>query len=168
MQAFRLVAADTNFLLSLAAREDTTVDAWELICRRLKPVMLLVPPTAMNELGHKAIDFDDEALCALAIRALRELRTRWHLQPAELRSDQEALVQQAAGLIRDREILPAAERNDALILAEASVLQCALLVSEDSHLLDVDHAKLERTFADLDLSPPLIVSPGSLLKEFAP
>ena len=57
--------------------------------------------------------------------------------------------------------------NDAFVVSEAAVLDCILLVSRDSHLLDIDHEKLVLLFRRLDLTAPLIASPEKLLKKFS-
>ena len=134
MQPPRLVAVDSNILLALAEEEGDALNAWEVIRNRLRPVMLIVPPTVLEEIGHKAVEAPPTRLQRLAAKALRELRSRWMLQPVELRSDQEPIVEMVAGELRESGVLPSVERNDALILAEAAVLECALLVSHDSHL----------------------------------
>ena len=166
MQSPRLVAVDTNVLLSLAARDEVTLDALELIRQRLNPALILVPPTALEEVGHKALSAGDAELSRLASLSLREFRSVWHLQPAELRSDQEFIAENAATALRSAGLIPLAERNDAFILAEAAVLQCILLVSNDSHLLDVDRSGLRKLFDKLDLEPPTLASPRQLVRRF--
>jgi hypothetical protein len=56
--------------------------------------------------------------------------------------------------------------NDALVLAEAATLNCILLVSQDSHLRDIDHAELKKLFQTLDLNSPVIATPREVVKKF--
>ena len=166
MQTPRLVAVDSNILLALAGGNDEALDAWEIIRTRFRPVLLIVPPTVLDEVGHQAADLSRAKLQVLAAKALRELRSRWMLQPVELRSDQDFIVEQAAEAICQSGLLPSAERNDAFIVAEAAVLECMLLVSRDSHLHGLDRAELKRLLRRFDLVPPLIASPREILKKF--
>ena len=166
MQPPRLVAVDSNILLALAENDDEAVSAWEVIRTRLRPVMLIVPPTVLDEVGHKAAQLPKTGLQPIAAKALRELRSRWMLQPVDLRSDQEAIVALAGRAIALSGLLPYAERNDALVLAEAAVLECALLVSKDSHLHGIDRTALKKILAAFDLPSPLIASPREIVKKF--
>jgi len=88
------------------------------------------------------------------------------LQPVVLRSDQTDLAQRAGEAVRRSGLLPAPERNDAIILAEAAVLHCLLLVSQDSHLYGLDRANLKKLLSRFDLAPPLIASPREIVKKF--
>lgn len=127
--------------------------------------MLLVPPTVLAEVGHKVED-SAKPIGRLAIKALREVRPRWKLQPVELRAEQEAVVNSAATALWHSGQLPFAERNDAFILIEAAVLECMLLVSHDSHLLELRHGELKKLLRRFALTPPLIASPMQIIKRF--
>lgn len=166
MQPPRLVAVDSNVLLALAEEDSDTLDAWELIQIRLRPVMLLVSPTVLDEVGHKAEDPAKSRLRDLAIKALTDLRPRWKLQPVELRPDQETIVESAATALWHSGQLPFSERNDAFILVEAAVLECMLLVSHDSHLLGLRQRELKNMLRRFQLTPPIIASPGQIIKKF--
>jgi hypothetical protein len=166
MQPPRLVAIDSNVLLALAEEDSDTLDAWELIQTRLRPVMSLVTPTVLDEVGHKAEDPVRSKLRTLAIKALTDLRTRWKLQPVELRPDQEVMVQSAATALLHSGQLPFPERNDAFIVVEAAVLECMLLVSQDSHLLGLEHRELKSVLRRFRLTPPLVASPLQIIKRF--
>lgn len=76
MQPPRLVAVDSNILLALAGEENDALDAWEVIRTRLHPVMLLVPRTVLDEVGHQADAREVSELQRLARKALCELRGR--------------------------------------------------------------------------------------------
>lgn len=165
MQTRRLVAVDSNVLLSLAEDKDEVIDAWELIRDRLRPAMLLVPPTVLDEIGDKIAE-PETKIGRLALKALRGLRSRWNLQPVELRPDQEILAARISRQILLRELVPPGERNDSLIVAESAVLDCTLLVSEDSHLDGMDRPALKSLLARFNLSAPLIATPRALVRKF--
>jgi len=164
MQPPRLVAVDSNILFALAEEDEDTLDAWELIRTRLRPAMMFVPPTVLDEIAHKACSPQHDELHRLAVKILAELRPRWMLQPVELRSDQETVVHASAQRIRDAGLLPYAERNDAYIVAETAVLESTLLVSNDSHLGDMDRRKLKQVLRDFDLRPPVIATPRQIVR----
>ncbi len=166
MQKSPLVAIDTNFPLLLAAGDDTALDALDVVRKRMRPAEILVPPTVQGELLHQAENDPDAVQRALAKKALLQLRSRWHFHPADLNSAQEAVTREAARRILFAGLLPAAEINDALVIAESSVLNSILLVSNDSHLLKADHRRLGLLFRELDLPVPLIVSPREVVWKF--
>jgi len=166
MQKPQLVAVDTNVLMRLADGHEATTDAWQLIRRRLRPVQFIVTPTVLDELGSKALDDPEPLVRHAAASALRLMRPRWQFQPADFNAVQEAIAANATRLLRESGLVPYEERNDAAIISEASILNCVLLVSRDSHLLDIDHEKLTLLFRQLDLPAPIISSPERLLKKF--
>ncbi len=166
MQPNRLVAVDSNILFSLAEERDEVVEVWHLICERLRPVMLVVPPTVLGELGDKVLE-PDTRLGKLALQALHDLRARWNFQPVELRPAQEDLVRRVARQIVEHDLVPGGERNDSLIVAESAVLECTLLVSEDSHLDGIDRPALKSLLAKFRLNSPAIATPRALARRFS-
>jgi rRNA-processing protein FCF1 len=164
----QLVAVDTNVLMRLADGHGATIDAWQLIKRRIRPVQFIALPTVLDELASKLSDDSELAVRAAVEKALRELRPRWHFQPADFNAVQEAVATNALQRLRDSGLIPYEERNDASIVAEAAVLNCVLLVSRDSHLIGIDHDKLAFLFRQLDLATPIIATPENLLKKFYP
>ncbi len=166
MQKSPLVAVDTNFPLLLAAGDNAALDALDVVRNRVRPVEILVPPTVQGELLHQAENERDAVQRALARKALLQLRSRWRFHPADLNSAQEAFAREAARKTLLAGLLPAAEINDAIIVAESAVLNAILLVSNDSHLLAVDHRRLGLLFRELDLPVPLIVSPREIAQKF--
>jgi predicted nucleic acid-binding protein len=168
MQKPQLVAVDTNVLMRLADGHEATIDAWQLIKRRIRPLQFVALPTVMDELASKLSEDTEPVVRKAVEKALRELRPRWHFQPADFNAVQEAIADNALQQIRDSGLLPHEERNDASIIGEAAVLNCILLVSRDSHLAGVDHDKLALLLRRLDLTAPVIATPENLLKRFYP
>ena len=166
MQKSPLVAIDTNFPLMLAEANDIAVDALSVVRERVRPAEILIPPAVLIELTCHAKDSPDSKLRSNAQIALKNLQSLWHFQFAALNSTQEAIAREAARKIMQAGLLPAAEFNDALIIAESAVLNSILLVSNDSHLLDVDHRRLGLLFRELDLPVPLVVSPREIVQKF--
>jgi predicted nucleic acid-binding protein len=166
MQKSPLVAIDTNFPLLLVKEDDTALEALNTILERMRPVDILVPPTVQGELLHQAENDPARRQRAVAQKALRQLRSRWHFHPADLNSPQEAVAAEAARQILFAGLIPPAKINDASIIAESAVLNSVLIVSNDSHLLTVDHRRLGLLFRELDLPVPLIISPREIIKKF--
>jgi predicted nucleic acid-binding protein len=162
----QLVAVDTNVLMRLAEGHDATVDAWQLINRRLRPVQFLVPPTVIGELASKVLEDSEPAIRRAARAALAQLRSRWRFQPVDFNAVQDAISIKAIQCLRESGVIPYEERNDAAIVVESAILNCILLVSRDSHLLNIDHERLTLLFRQFDLVAPIISSPEKLLKRF--
>jgi rRNA-processing protein FCF1 len=159
MQKPTLVAIDTNFPLMLAEENDIALEALSVVRQRVRPVEILIPPTVLVELNHHARKSPDLKLRNSAQIALKNLLSRWMFHFTGLDSAQEAIAAEAAGRILSTGLKPAGERNDGAIVAESAVLNAILLVSDDSHLLGIDHRRLGLLFRELDLPVPLIMSP---------
>lgn len=166
MQKPPLVAVDTNFPLQLAKEDEDALDALELIRARIKPARILVPPTALAELLFQAENEPDFQQRERANLALANLRGEWRFQPGLLRATDESRVLAAARRLLLKGALPRQEWNDAKIVAEAAALDSTLLVSSDSHLLQMDHRWLVVVFREFGLPVPLIASPRDLLQKF--
>lgn len=166
MQKHPVVAVDTNFPLLLAGEDHEALDALTVLQERVRPSKICTTPTVMGELVYQTQFDPDERLRRLATKALNRIRSRTDLRATELDSTQEAIVEAAARRILLAGLLPPEECNDATILAESAVLNAILLVSNDSHLLNVDHRGLGLLFRELDLPVPLIVSPREIARKF--
>ena len=166
MQKPPLVAVDTNFPLQLAKGNDDALDALALIRARIKPAKILVPPTALAELLFQSENETDFQQREFASVALSRLCAEWRIQPGILGALDESRVLAAARRLLLKGALPRQEWNDAKIIAEAAVLDSALLVSNDSHLLQMDPRWLVVVFREFDLPVPLIASPRDLLHKF--
>jgi predicted nucleic acid-binding protein len=166
MQKHPLVAIDTNFPLMLAEKNDLALEALSVVCERMRPAEILIPPTVMIELMYHAKKSTDLKLRNSAQNALSNLLSHRPFRFVSLNSTQEAIAAKAAGRISSTGLIPSEERNDAIIIAESAVLNAILLVSNDSHLLSVDHRRLGLLFRELDLPVPLIVSPREIVQKF--
>lgn len=163
-----LIAVDTNFLLDLAAKTSVSWDALETLRKRLPSPLFLVPPTVINELAVAHDDPEAVEEQKLATLALTQLRKIWKFQPIELVPVGHGIVERIADSIRDRNYLPAGEKNDSYILAEAALLDCKLLITADGHLLDVPANPLKLLLDSFDVTSPIIVSPRKIVQDFFP
>src|SRR2546422_697805 len=85
-----------------------------------------------TKIKRKALEDPEPEVRDSARAALSNLRSRWHFQPVDFNAVQDAIATNAVLRLRGSGLLPYEERNDASIIAEAAILNCALLVSRDS------------------------------------
>jgi len=162
-----LLAVDTNFLMDCAHPKDVALDALEVIQRRLRGAQILVTTTVVDELVTKERDDADGKTRESARIALRSMRSVWGMQPVELSDLQAVTARNIARKLLEEGIIEAEERNDALILAEAAVLGCQLLVSSDGHLCHANPARLALALQECGVSVVLIFPPAKIVREFA-
>jgi predicted nucleic acid-binding protein len=165
MQKRQLVVIDTNIALSLATGDESAANALQLIASRMHSAQVLASPTVIQELTLQA-GFDPElSRRKTACNGLASFQ-KHNIQPAPFDSTQEAITGKAGDELRHSGILPFKERNDSFVIAESATLNCVLLVSNDSHLLDIDPKQLGLFFREMDLPAPIIVSRRELIQEF--
>jgi hypothetical protein len=75
-------------------------------------------------------------------------------------------VDTVAREVRSRGLLPDNEVHDSLILSEAALLECGLLLTSDEHLRGVDHEHLTLVLNPFELVPPVIASPREIVRKF--
>ena len=159
-----LIAADTNVLLDLAKDVEAVRDALDTIRQRLSDARFVVPPTVLHELALALRD-DDAHVRKAARRALAELRA-WGFEPLSLVPVGHGIVERIADEIRRKDLLPTEEMNDSLIIAEAALLQCGMLLSSDAHLRGVDFERLTLLLQGFDVAAPVIATPREIVRKF--
>ena len=159
-----LIAADTNVLLDLAKDVEAVRDALDTIRQRLSDARFVVPPTVLHELALALRD-DDAHMRKAALRALAELRA-WGFEPLNLVPVGHGIVERIADEIRRKDLLPTEEMNDSLIIAEAALLQCGMLLSSDAHLRGVDFERLTLLLQGFDMAAPVIATPREIVRKF--
>ncbi len=160
-----LIAADTNVLLDLALEVEAVVEAVQTIRQRLPDARFVVPPTALHELALAARAGETERIRKAAFRALSQLRA-WGFEPLNLVPVGHGIVERIAGEIRHKDLLAAEEMNDSLIIAEAALLECRMLLSGDAHLRGVDFQRLTLLLQDFDVAAPVIATPREIVRKF--
>lgn len=153
-------ALDTNVLLDLAAGEDFAHTFREVF--QEKGYILLVPPTAVQELAFAALNKSGEKQ-RLAHRALACMR-EWGISPFDLKPVGHGITEQFTHHLTSRGLLPGEEVNDGQILAEASLAGIPVLVTSDHDLLNIEEADLLTAFNNFDLAPVSPFHPKKLLK----
>jgi len=150
----------------MAVPRDLVHDAMQVVRSRVKGCVFAVLPTVIQELRSISRDVDSPRQ-RQALVALESAVPRWGFQPVNFVPVGHGIVEVIADKIRDRGYLPQEERNDALILAEAALLGCSLLLTSDAHLLDVPPGSLRLLMDSHSVSTPLIVSPRKLVRDFS-
>lgn len=161
-----LIAVDSNVLFDLASDVEAVVDAVETIRRLIKAARFIVPPTALHELALTATRGEAEAKRRMARLALSRLTTEWRFQPMNLVPVDHGIVERIADALRERDLLPVAERNDALVLAESALLGCGILLTSDAHLRGVDFQSLALLLQGFHVAAPVIATPREIVRKF--
>jgi len=159
-------AADTNFFLALASDEDDAIDALETLKVRAPHLPVAATPTPLEELRFFKVQSVDLELKAAATKALACFRADWGFRPVTLTRAQQNRATEVSERLRLAAILPAAERHDSLILAEAALIEARLLVTEDSVLRGADYPRLVLELGEYGLHPPVLATPREIIQKF--
>ena len=76
------------------------------------------------------------------------------------------IVERIADALLEARLIPAQEYNDALVLAESALLECAILLSGDGHLRALDFQKTTLILKQFDVEMPIIATPREILVKF--
>ncbi len=151
--------------MDLARGEESTIDAIELIRKRLPRAAFLVLPTVIQELTYIALRGDIAKEQRDAKRALGSIR-EWGFHPLNFIPAGHAITDSVATRTREAGLLPTQEVNDSLFVAEAALAGCTIIVSSDRHIRDIDQPRLNKLLNEADVSALVISSPRQILREF--
>lgn len=160
-----LVAVDTNIPLDLADDKEHALDALDVLRRRLKPARILVTPTVFQELVFLTEESEEAEERGQAKRALRGL-AEWHLELVNMVPVGHGIVERIADRLQEARLLPPDEYNDGLILAEAALLNCAILLTGDAHLRGMDFQRASLEVKTFDVDMPVIATPREIVAKF--
>jgi rRNA-processing protein FCF1 len=160
------IAVDADFLLDLAAQQPDCWKSVETIRSRPPVPLFCVLPTVIDELTLLCADPTLKDHHELAELTLRSLRGTWKFQPADFVPVGHGIVEQIADKIRSQNLMPEEEKNGSYILAESALFDCAMLITYNRYLLDVDPIKLKLLLRSCEVCCPVIVSPWSVLRYF--
>lgn len=162
-----LIAVDTNVLLDRATSDADVIDALQVIRERVKAARFVVTPTALQELAALYEKGEPEEKVA-AENALSNL-LKWGFEPLNLIAAGHGIVEQIGLRFRLKGILPDEEVNDGLIIAEAALIGCQILLSADAHLLEAqEHPLFHRVLKDseTDGDQLVIATPRHIVKSY--
>src|SRR5437870_1789380 len=114
----RSIAAYTNVLLDYAKGEETVIDCFDTLRRRLPGSVVLVLPTVIHELSDLANEGASEEIRLTARQALRSILKPWGFQPVNFLPVGHGIVDQIAQSLRTEELIPEEEVNDSYVVAE--------------------------------------------------
>jgi predicted nucleic acid-binding protein len=167
MFAPQLIAVDTNVIIDYAVGDDVVLDCFSTISRRIPKSIIFVLPTVIQELT--SIAFDDQEtrekrqIVGIALHSLVKL---WGFQPMNCIPVAHGIAEQTAYKLRKNGIIPYDEVNDSLIVAEAALVGVQLLLTNDTHLRDIDQTLMRNILDSCDLKTPVIYSPHRIVKDF--
>ena len=157
------VALDTNFILDLAEGDEDCLDCIEELRRVTLAPKLVLTPTVVEELVHLAKFGEEKESQELANIALSSI-LKWGLQPINFIAVGHGIVDRVSEEIRVKNLLPWEERHDALIIAEAALCNCDILVTSDQQITGIPHEQLKPLLEGFHISCPLICWPKMLIK----
>ena len=160
-----LIAADSNLPLDLADGNEAAIDAIDTIRSRLPHARFVISPSVFQELVHVALRDPLASRKELGTRALRQLKT-WRFDLLEIVPVGQGIVESVARRLRVVGLLPEEEVHDSLILAEAALLGCAVLLTSEAHLRSIDHVRLTWELNACDVSVPVIATPREIVAKF--
>ena len=159
-----LIAVDTNVLIDLAIKSEAVVDSIETLRERLPNVRLVIPPTALHELAL-AVRRGNEIQRRAALGSLANLR-EWGFEPLNLVPVGHGIVEQIADTLRRKGLIPMQEKNESLVLSEAGLLGCGILLTSDAHLRGIDFQQLKLLLDDFHVTAPIIATPRENVRKF--
>jgi hypothetical protein len=145
------IAADTNVLLDYAKEDETVLDCFSTLRRRL--------PGSADE-------GENEEIRQTARKALHSIFQPWDFQPVNCVPVGHGIVEQIARSIRQRGLIPDSEINDSYVVTEAALIGISILLSADAHLKDIPYEALKLVLDAADVPAPLIASPWKIVHQF--
>jgi predicted nucleic acid-binding protein len=145
---------------------ESVLDTIALLDQRLPGNDMLVVPSVLDELAFLCDSGGTDGVRQSALQAVKLVREQDRFRPLLELAHPPALIEEVAREIRSRGLLPRHEVHDSLILAEAALLGCGLLLTSDEHLRGVDHEHLTLVLNPFELVPPVIASPREIVRKF--
>lgn len=162
-QKSRQVALDTNFLIDLADGNEDCLDCLRALRDSRVPVRILVTPTGIQELADIYENGETEEKRSLALTALQSL-SAWGIGVFDATGVDHGIVQIIGDKIRAQGLLPASERHDSFIIAEAALAGCEVLISADHHLTAIDPKALGTLLEREHVTATLIYWPRKIVQ----
>ena len=160
------LAVDTNVLLDIADGVNDVLDAADVIAERLPEAEQLVTPSVLDELAYLADSGLTQEVRRSARQAIQLLRSKDRFRPILELPFAPENTEELAQKFRQRKLLPNEEVHDSLILAEAILLDCHILLTSDEHLRSLDHQQLTWLLNQCDLTAPVIATPREIVRKF--
>jgi len=158
----RFAALDTSFLLALAGGDENCEEVIDWLSGI--NVYPLVTGTVLQEL----MDIDqqkdaDPFVKQNAERALLNLAA-WGILDASLAATDNGIAKIIAGKFVEKGVLPDEQENDGLVVAEAALHECKMLVTDRETLLNAPLEGIKFMLIESDVSALFIVSPDHIIE----
>jgi hypothetical protein len=157
----RFAALDTRFLLALAVGDEDcqAVIDW-LSGINVYP---LATGTVLQELADLEREDPDEFVRQNAENAQTQLST-WGILPAPLTAIDNGIAKIIAARLVEKKVLPDNDENDGLVVVEAAMHQCKILITFREALLDAPSAGIRFMLIENDVSDLFIASPEDVVE----
>jgi hypothetical protein len=150
----------------MASDVEAVVDAIATIRRRIRAARFIVPPTVLHEVAFNATRGESARKREVAQAVFPRVRALWKFEPVNLVPVEHGIVERIADTLRQRDLLPIAERNDSFVLAEAALLDCRVLLTSDAHMRGIDFQSLTLLLQGFDVTAPVIATPREIVRRF--
>jgi hypothetical protein len=157
----RFAALDQHFLLALAGGSDDCAEVIDWFSR------IGVYPLATGTVLQELMDIEqqedpDPFVKQNAERALLNLAT-WGILDAQLTPTDNGIAKIVAAKFVETGVLPDEQENDGLIVAEAALHDCIMLVTYRETLLNAPLEGIKFMLMESDVSVLFIVSPDNII-----
>ena len=161
----RFAALDTSFLLYLAAGDEDceTVVDW-LVSNNIYP---LVTGTVLQELA----DIEQNDPDPFNRGNAREVETNistWGFLSIPLEPTDNGIAKIIASRIVEKGLLPDENEDDGLVIAEAAIQNCNMLITYRKVLLDAPFDPLRLLLIEMNVSDLAIIPPDLIVKYLCP
>ena len=156
----RFAALDTSFLLSLAAGDGNCQEVIDWLSRI--NVYPLATGTVLQELADAEREDSDPFVRQNAILAQQNLAI-WGILDVSLEPIDNGIAKIIATKLFEKKVLPDEHENDGLVIAEAALHYCKILVTFRQRLLDAPAAGIKFMLIESDVPDLFIVSPDDVI-----
>lgn len=155
-------ALDTPFLLALEAGSEEC----EQTITRLEGLKaeLIVSDTVLQEIVDLKENGSFPAMREMAGDLIPRLRDHYGFKTDGLRNTDNGIAEIIADKLMEHRVLSAATKNDALIVAEASLHNCGILITLEPVLLNADTKRLNVVLMESHAPILEILSPALILR----
>jgi|ERR1043166_3237512 hypothetical protein len=156
----KFAAVDSHFLAALEAYDDDAAEICDGL--QLLQLHLLVTPTVLQEIADTERNSTDPDARVAAAAILKDYRG-WLILDPPLTPVQNGVAEIMAKKLIEEEVIPDTELNAGLIVAEAALHECQILITHRQSLINSDLTELGLVWLGA-ATPPLIVDADSVLK----
>ncbi|MEM7697279.1 MAG: type II toxin-antitoxin system VapC family toxin [Verrucomicrobiota bacterium] len=165
MPKFQRIAVDTNYILDLGLEDESALASLEILVERSLEARFVVTPTVVEELAWQHFHHPDEAMRELAMQAALRAQEQFGFTPIPMEAVRKGIAERIAESLRGPDLVPFQEKNDSLIWAEACLLDCDILVTNDRHLTGVEIALVQPLLEEYGTCP-IPIWPKKIVMEF--